>query len=251
MDQIQRDFVDRLADLGIVLSEPAQQLEQFEAYYRLLVEWNEKMNLTGITERSAVYEKHFYDSLTLASVTDLRDTASMADIGSGAGFPSLPVKIAFPHLKITIVDALAKRIRFLEEVVSSVGLANVVCLHGRAEEVSRKSEHRDRYDLVTARAVARLAALNELCLPFVRTGGTFVAMKGSDITEELEESLYSVKQLNGTIRDTVQLQLPEEGSARHLIVIAKTGSTPKAYPRKPGLPLKQPLVIGSGKTGSS
>ncbi|WP_123042648.1 16S rRNA (guanine(527)-N(7))-methyltransferase RsmG [Cohnella candidum] len=247
MDSVQRVFVERLSELGIHLSEPDKQLEQFETYYRLLVEWNEKMNLTGITEREAVYEKHFYDSLTLAGVTDLRETASIADIGSGAGFPSLPIKIAFPHLKVTIVDALAKRIRFLEEVVSGLGLKDVVCLHGRAEEVSRKPEHRDAYDLVTARAVARLAALNELCMPFAKTGGKFIAMKGSDVTEELDEALYSVKQLNGAFRNTVQLTLPSEGSARHLIVIAKTGSTPKAYPRKPGLPLKQPLVNGAAK----
>lgn len=249
MDEIQRLFVDRLAGLGIVLQEPVKQLEQFESYYRLLVEWNEKMNLTGITERPAVYEKHFYDSLTLASVTDLQKTVAMADIGSGAGFPSLPVKIAYPNLRITIIDALAKRIRFLDEVSSELGLRDVICLHGRAEEVGRKPEHRDQYDLVTARAVARLAALNELCMPFVKTGGIFVAMKGSDVEEELEESRYSAKQLNGSIQDTMQLTLPSEGSSRHLIVIAKKGSTPKAYPRKPGLPLKQPLILDSGKPG--
>lgn len=246
MDDIQKLFADRLAASGIPLTDLETQLEQLETYYRLLVEWNEKMNLTGITERSAVYEKHFYDSLTLAEAVDLRSAVSLADIGSGAGFPSLPVKIVFPHMRITIVDALAKRIRFLEAVVSALDLKDVICLHGRAEEVGRKPEHRDRYDVVTARAVARLAALNELCLPFAKTGGCFVAMKGSEIAEELEESRYSTKQLNGALRDTIHLTLPDEGSARHLVVIAKQGPTPKAYPRKAGVPLKQPLGVVTG-----
>lgn len=247
MDELQSWFVDRLTEAGSPLSDPPRQLEQFETYYRMLAEWNEKMNLTGITERNAVYEKHFYDSLTVARAVDMGQISTLADIGSGAGFPSIPLKIAFPHLHITIVDALAKRIRFLEEVVSVLGLREATCLHGRAEELGRMPEHRDRYDLVTARAVARLASLNELCLPFARSGGCFVAMKGSDIEAELEESRYSIKQLNGSVRNTLSLTLPNEGSVRHLIVIDKKGATPKAYPRKPGLPLKQPLLPGSGK----
>ncbi len=246
MDELQRLFAERLTDAGFPPASPAR-LEQFETYYRLLVEWNEKMNLTGITERDAVYEKHFYDSLTVAKAVDMGQISSLADIGSGAGFPSIPLKIVFPGLRVTIVDALAKRIRFLEEVVSVLGLRDVACLHGRAEELGRLPEHRDRYDLATARAVARLAGLNELCLPFVRPGGCFVAMKGSDIEAELDESLYSAKQLNGTVRTTVSLTLPSEGSSRHLIVIDKKGPTPKAYPRKPGLPLKQPLMSGGAK----
>jgi 16S rRNA (guanine527-N7)-methyltransferase len=251
MDELQRLFVQRLSQAGIELAEPERKLEQFETYFRLLVEWNEKMNLTGITEREAVYEKHFYDSLTVARAADMGKVAMLADIGSGAGFPSLPLKIVFPHLRVTIVDALAKRIRFLEEVVSALSLENVRCLHGRAEEVGRMPEHRDRYDLVTARAVARLSALNELCMPFVRSGGCFVAMKGSDIAEELEESLYSIKQLNGSVRETLSLTLPAEGSVRHLIVIDKKGPTPKAYPRKPGVPLRQPLVSGGKASGGA
>lgn len=245
MDPIQQLFMDRLAASGIVLSNPAIQLRQFESYYCLLVEWNEKMNLTGITERGAVYEKHFYDSLMLNEAVDLDQATSLADIGSGAGFPSIPLKIVYPHLKITIVDALAKRIRFLQEIVAAVGLENVVCLHGRAEEIARLPEHRDQYDVVTARAVARLAALNELCLPFARAGGTFVAMKGSDLDDELEESRYSAQQLNAAIQDTIVLTLPGEGAVRQLVVMTKQCATPKAYPRKPGTPLKQPLIAGS------
>jgi len=245
MDDTQRLFVDRLAESGIVLDNPDVQLHQFEMYYKLLVEWNEVMNLTGITEREAVYEKHFYDSLTLTGAADLNHASTLADIGSGAGFPSLPVKIVFPHLKVTIVDSLAKRIRFLQAVTAALDLREVTCLHGRAEEVGRDPIHRDRYDVVTARAVARLAALNELCLPFARVGGMFVAMKGSDVNEELEESRYSARKLNAAIRDTLVLTLPGEGSARQLIALVKQGPTPRDYPRKPGVPLKQPLVAGS------
>lgn len=244
MDNIQQLFVERLAASGIVLDNPDLQLQQFESYYRLLIEWNEKMNLTGITERSAVYEKHFYDSLLLGEAVDLNHASSLADIGSGAGFPALPLKIVYPHLKIMIVDALAKRIRFLQEVVALIGLENVVCLHGRAEEVGRDPAHRDQYDVVTARAVARLAALNELCLPFVRTGGNFIAMKGSELDGELEESRYSARQLKGAIQNTVVLKLPGEGAVRQLVVVVKQGPTPKSYPRKPGIPLKQPLIAG-------
>ncbi|TJY41706.1 16S rRNA (guanine(527)-N(7))-methyltransferase RsmG [Cohnella pontilimi] len=242
MDEIQRRFAERLTERGIELRDSEKQLEQFETYYRLLVEWNEKMNLTGITEREQVYEKHFYDSLTVAQISGFGDASSMADIGSGAGFPSIPLKIVFPHLQVVIVDALAKRIRFLEEVVSRLGLSDVLCIHGRAEEVARKLEHRDRYDIVTARAVARLAVLNEFCLPFVRTGGRFIAMKGSDIEQELEESRYSMQKLNASLQEVLRFQLPGEGSERHLIVIAKSNPTPKAYPRKPGTPLKEPLL---------
>jgi 16S rRNA (guanine527-N7)-methyltransferase len=246
MDDVQRQFSARLTDLGIPLRNADRQIDQFETYFQLLVEWNGKMNLTGITERDAVYEKHFYDSLTVAGAADFSAVASLADIGSGAGFPSLPLKILFPHLRITIVDALAKRIRFLEEVVGELGLSDVRCIHGRAEELARKPEHRDRYDIVTARAVARLAVLNEFCLPFVRTGGFFIAMKGSDVDQELEESRYSAELLHAAIANVQKLRLPAEGSERHLIVFHKNGPTPKAYPRKPGTPLKEPLVRPGG-----
>jgi len=245
MDDTQQLFVSRLADMGIELHDPDLQLRQFETYYRLLVEWNEKMNLTGITERDAVYEKHFYDSLTLGRAVDLNLARTLVDIGSGAGFPSIPVKIVYPHLKITIIDSLAKRIRFLQEVVSSLELQDVECLHGRAEEVARLSGHRDQYDVATARAVARLSVLNELCLPFVCIGGCFVAMKGSEVNEELEESRYSARRLNASIENPIELTLPGEGSARHLVPLSKQGPTPSTYPRKPGIPAKQPLLSGN------
>lgn len=240
MDAVQQQFTQLLAQHGISLSN--QQLDQYETYYRLLVEWNEKMNLTGITEREAVYIKHFYDSISLSFFVPLSNVRSIADIGSGAGFPSIPVKIAFPQIKVTIVDSLNKRITFLKHLVEQLGLTDVDCVHGRAEDIARMGIHRDQYDLVTARAVARLAALNELCLPFAKSGGLFASMKGADPTEEVEEARYSINALKSELRDVKSFQLPVEDSKRHIVLIEKKGSTPAKYPRKAGVPIKTPLI---------
>ncbi|WP_411344543.1 16S rRNA (guanine(527)-N(7))-methyltransferase RsmG [Paenibacillus sp. WLX1005] len=240
MDQIQQQFTDMLAAKGIEINE--QQLQQFEAYYEELITWNEKMNLTGITERDQVYTKHFYDSLTLAFYVDMHNVQSLADIGSGAGFPGIPLKIVFPHIQLRIVDSLNKRITFLQSVADRLALKQVELIHGRAEEVGRKEGYRDAHDLVTARAVARLAVLNEFCLPFVKTGGTFAAMKGSDLTEEIKEARRSLGLLKGKIKQVHEFQLPIEQSDRHIVVIEKEGATPVRYPRKPGTPMKEPLI---------
>jgi 16S rRNA (guanine527-N7)-methyltransferase len=240
MDQTWTRFSSKLAERNITLTEA--QLNQFELYYKLLVEWNERMNLTGITEREAVYEKHFYDSVSLSFYVDMNGVGSIADIGSGAGFPSLPIKICFPHLKVTIVDSLNKRISFLQHVVTELGLQNVTCLHGRAEDIARLSEHRDQYDLVTARAVAKLNVLNEFCLPFVRKGGIFAAMKGGDPADELREAAVSMRELRAKSVGVQAMQLPWEQSERHIVMLQKTDKTPKIYPRKAGTPLKQPIV---------
>lgn len=240
MDQTIQWFTEQLAAQQIVLSE--QQLAQFERYYELLVEWNEKMNLTGITERDAVYEKHFYDSITLAFYVNIGEKASIADIGSGAGFPSIPLKIVFPHLQVLIVDSLNKRIGFLKHVVEELGLERVEAVHGRAEDVARMAQYRDKFELVTARAVARLAVLNEFCLPFVKPGGLFASMKGASLAEELKEASYSLKELKGKLAAQYELRLPNEQSERHIVCIDKLAATPKKYPRKAGTPLKQPLI---------
>ncbi|WP_409343671.1 16S rRNA (guanine(527)-N(7))-methyltransferase RsmG [Paenibacillus sp. MBLB4367] len=240
MDQVVLDFQKRLSQHGITLTE--QQFVQFEQYFRELVLWNEKMNLTGITEREQVYVKHFYDSLSLAFFVDLTKAETLADIGTGAGFPSIPLKIAFPHLRVTLVDSLNKRIQFLSHVCDTLGLTDVACVHGRAEDLARKEEYRDQFDVVTARAVARLAALNELCLPFVRKDGVFVSMKGSDPQEEVREAGLSLRELRGKLVQVHQFELPIEQAQRHLIVIRKTTTTPAKYPRKAGTPLKSPLV---------
>ncbi|WP_424769344.1 16S rRNA (guanine(527)-N(7))-methyltransferase RsmG [Paenibacillus sp. sgz302251] len=240
MDTTQQWFTKRMEERGITLS--PIQLEQFEQYFRLLVEWNEKMNLTGITERDAVYEKHFFDSVSLSFFVNMNQVHTLADIGSGAGFPSIPLKICFPHVSVMIVDSLNKRIQFLSHLSQQLGLSDVICLHGRAEDIAQLPAHRDHYDLVTARAVARLNVLNEFCLPFVRKGGLFAAMKGSKSDEELGEAKFSLQELKGRVKTQHELSLPNEQSERHIIVIEKTDTTPRKYPRKAGMPLKQPLM---------
>lgn len=240
MDQVQADFARLLQPHDITLNET--QLSQFERYYQELISWNEKMNLTGITDREEVYVKHFYDSLTLAFYVKMEDIQTLADIGSGAGFPGIPLKIVFPHLRLTIVDSLNKRIQFLQHVVDELNLDQVTLIHGRAEDIARKPECREQFDLVTARAVARMAVLNEFCLPFVKVKGTFAAMKGTDPAEELKEANKSFKELKGAHRDTFQFTLPVSDSSRHIILIEKKASTPKLYPRKAGTPLKTPLI---------
>lgn len=240
MDSVQSQFCALLQEHGIELS--ARQLQQFERYYEELVSWNEKMNLTGITDREQVYIKHFYDSLSLAFYVSIDKISSLADIGSGAGFPGIPLKICYPHLQLTIVDSLNKRIQFLQHVVDELGLENVQLLHGRAEDLARQSGLRDSFDLVTARAVARMAVLNEFCLPFAKPGGMFVAMKGSDPKDELQEAAFSLSELKGKCIKTPQFVLPMEQSERHLVIANKVAATPKKYPRKAGTPAKTPLI---------
>lgn len=240
MDNTEAQFTARLQERGITLS--AEQLKQFELYYEELVSWNEKMNLTGITEREQVYTKHFYDSISLAFFLDMNEIENLADIGSGAGFPGIPLKICFPHLKLTIVDSLNKRISFLQHICTTLKLTDVQLIHGRAEDIARQYTHRDAYDLVTARAVARQSLLNEFCLPFTRKNGVFAAMKGSDPSEELAEAKYSLKELRAELSKVESFSLPVEESARHIVLIRKTGATPAKYPRKAGIPAKTPLI---------
>lgn len=242
MDDIQTNFREQMLLQNIELTD--HQMAQFETYYLVLIAWNEKVNLTGITDKEEVYMKHFYDSLSLSFFVSIRDVKHMADIGSGAGFPSIPLKIVFPHLKVTIVDSLNKRIQFLNHLVKELNITDVKCVHGRAEDVARLPEHRDHYDLVTARAVAKLVVLNELCLPFATIGGTFVAMKGSDIQEELDSCAYSLNELRSKYIYTRNFHLPDmDKSTRNLIFMRKFSPTPNAYPRKAGTPLKNPLTL--------
>jgi 16S rRNA (guanine527-N7)-methyltransferase len=232
-------FQSELAQNGIVLSE--EQLGQFQRYFELLVEWNEKMNLTAITEQEEVYMKHFYDSLTAGMYTDLTKPIRICDVGAGAGFPSIPLKIAFPNLDVTIIDSLNKRITFLNHLASELKLERVQFVHGRAEEMGRKPEHREQYDMVTARAVARMSVLSELCLPFAKTGGTFVAMKAASAADEMERAAKAVGTLGGKTEDVFSFRLPIENSERTIIVVRKEKETPKKYPRKPGTPNKTPI----------
>lgn len=219
----------------------ARQQEQFERYYQLLIEWNKKINLTALTGREEVYLKHFYDSLSPAFYFNFEEISMVADIGSGAGFPGLPLKICFPHLKLTIIDALKKRILFLEHLVDHLNLKGVTLLHDRAEMAGHKPEHRQQYDLVMARAVAQLPVLAELCLPFAKVGGSFIAMKGSKGLAEVEQSKRALATLGGALEVVHRFELPEDAGQRQLIVIRKEKPTPKRYPRQPGLPAKKPL----------
>ncbi len=233
-------FVAALGDKGIDLSET--QIRQFDAYYHLLVEWNEKMNLTAITEEQEVYTKHFYDSVSAAFSFPFASIQTAADIGGGAGFPSIPLKICFPHVRFTVIDSLNKRMNFLAHVCNELGLENFSPVHARAEEAGQDKQLRESFDLVTARAVARLNVLAEYCLPFARVGGHFVAMKGAGGSLELQEAKKAIKVLGGKTEKVNTFELPDEAGERNIIVIHKEGATPKAYPRKPGVPAKKPLV---------
>ncbi|ANK60460.1 16S rRNA (guanine(527)-N(7))-methyltransferase RsmG [Loigolactobacillus backii] len=236
-------FKAALAEHDIQLSD--QQMAQFATYFKLLVATNEKMNLTSITDEAGVYLKHFYDSLTPSFyVESLRHEAlTICDVGAGAGFPSLPLKIAFPQLKITIVDSLNKRIKFLNELAAALNLSDVAFYHDRAELFgSKRSEHCESFDLVTARAVARLNVLSELCLPLVKKGGQFIALKGQLPAAELTEAKYAIHLLGGNLATNEAFELPDNGGARQLLTIVKRRQTPKRYPRRAGVPNKEPLV---------
>ncbi|MCT0005761.1 16S rRNA (guanine(527)-N(7))-methyltransferase RsmG [Weissella confusa] len=235
------EFAAALREHNVELN--AQQLAQYQQYYERLVAVNEHMNLTAITERDEVYLKHFYDSLTLAWAYPEIQTEElhMIDVGAGAGFPSLPLKIAFPQLQITIIDALNKRINFLRDLVKELGLEGVTVEHARAEEFGNKTAPaREQYDVATARALARLNVLGELTLPFVKVGGVLLAMKGSAADEELAEAKKAITTLGAEIGDQIDVSLPN-GDPRSVIVIKKVKNTPKKYPRKPGDPVRKPL----------
>ncbi|KAA0566099.1 16S rRNA (guanine(527)-N(7))-methyltransferase RsmG [Rossellomorea aquimaris] len=233
------EFQSMLEEKGISLS--PQQLNQFERYYELLVEWNEKMNLTAITEKEDVYLKHFYDSISAAFYVDFTQVTTLCDVGAGAGFPSIPLKICYPHLHISIVDSLNKRITFLNHLSDELGLENTNFYHDRAETFGKNKAHREKYDMVTARAVARMSVLSELCLPLVKTGGLFVAMKASNVKEELSNAKKAIGMLGGQTDKMYSFVLPEEESERNIVKIDKVKETPNKYPRKPGTPNKLPL----------
>ncbi|MCA1065634.1 16S rRNA (guanine(527)-N(7))-methyltransferase RsmG [Rossellomorea aquimaris] len=233
------EFQSMLEEKGIPLS--SQQMDQFERYYELLVEWNEKMNLTAITEKEEVYLKHFYDSISAAFYVDFSQVTTLCDVGAGAGFPSIPLKICFPHLHISIVDSLNKRITFLNHLSNELGLEHTSFYHDRAESFGKNKDHREKYDMVTARAVARMSVLSELCLPLVKKGGFFVAMKASNVNEELSNAKKAISTLGGQTDKMYSFVLPEEESERNIVKIDKVKETPNKYPRKPGTPNKLPL----------
>lgn len=236
------EFKTALKTHGIELDD--HQIAQFETYYQFLVQANQYVNLTAITEQKDVYLKHFYDSLLPAiELPELRTQAvTLCDVGAGAGFPSLPLKIAFPQLKVTIVDSLNKRIKFLEELVARLGLQDVELHHARAEEFAgKKSKFRESFELVTARAVARMSVLAELCLPLVRLGGQMIALKAQKTAQELADAQKAIQVLGGKVENDIETQLPETHDQRNLVILQKVKHTPKQYPRKAGTPARNPI----------
>ncbi|TWI59600.1 16S rRNA (guanine(527)-N(7))-methyltransferase RsmG [Halalkalibacter nanhaiisediminis] len=234
-----KQFIPLLKERGITLTEKQEQ--QFDTYYRILVEWNEKMNLTAITDEDEVYLKHFYDSLSASFYYDFQPGQRLIDVGAGAGFPSIPLKILFPELHVSIVDSLNKRITFLEHLATELGLEGVSFYHDRAETFGQNVQHRQQYDIVTARAVARMSVLAELCLPLAKINGDFIAMKGAGTSDELNDAQKAIALLGGSIILDEAFTLPIEKSERHIVHIRKVKATPKKYPRKPGTPNKTPL----------
>lgn len=236
----EQQFIAALKEKGIELSET--QIAQFKKYFELLVEWNEKMNLTAITDLEGVYLKHFYDSISASFYFDFTKVTTVCDVGAGAGFPSLPIKICFPHLQVTIVDSLNKRITFLNHLSEELGLQNVQFVHARAEEFGQNAKYREQFEVVTARAVARLSVLSELCVPIAKEGGYFVALKAAAGPDELKDAKKAISTLGIQLKEEFAFLLPVEESERTLYIFDKIKSTPKKYPRKAGVPNKTPII---------
>ena len=220
-----------------------KQKQQFKLYFKMLIEVNEHVNLTRITEEDEVYLKHFYDSITplFTFGAVFKDGATLCDVGAGAGFPSIPLKILKPGLKVTIVDSLQKRLNFLKDLISELGLTDVELVHGRAEEVGQNKLYRERFDIVTARAVARMSVLSEYCLPLVKKGGYFVALKGPKAEDELDDGKKALEVLGGKLIKDEELTLPASEEERTLVLVQKVKSTPKKYPRQAGTPRRKPI----------
>ncbi|MBE5925259.1 MAG: 16S rRNA (guanine(527)-N(7))-methyltransferase RsmG [Lachnospiraceae bacterium] len=229
-------------EIGIDLSD--EQLDKFFTYYEMLIETNKVMNLTAITDKDEVIVKHFLDSMLLVKAyPDILDCekVKILDLGTGAGFPGLPLKIVFPYIDIVLMDSLNKRVKFLQEVIDKLGLNGIEAIHGRAEEMARNKTHREAYDICVSRAVANLSTLSEYCLPFVKVSGSFISYKSSEIEEELNSAKKAITTIGGKLTAVKKVNLPGSDIERSFVIIAKEKNTPKAYPRKAGTATKNPL----------
>ena len=228
---------EKSKDLGVRFS--VKQIEQFFEYMNLLIEWNEKMNLTAITEPDEIILKHFIDSITI--LKELEEGSKLVDVGTGAGFPGIPLSIMNPTLKITLVDSLNKRLIFLQEVVNKLKLENIEIVHARAEEFGQNKKYREQFDISTSRAVANLATLSEYLIPLVKIGGKVISMKAAEAKQELNEAKKAIEVLGGTVEKVDEFNLPQSDIGRTVIIIRKNKITPNKYPRKPGTPSKEPI----------
>ena len=230
------EFISKVNELGIELT--SKQIEQLDIYCKFLLEYNSHTNLTAIKEEDQVYLKHFYDSLTFIKAIDVTKYDNLLDIGTGAGFPGMVLKIVFPNLEVTLLDSNNKKINFLKELTMKLGLTKIDFYHGRAEEFCVKN--REKFDIVTARAVTNMTALTELCLPLTKINGYFIALKGSN-QEELNDSMYAIEKLGGIVEETINFELPYDGGERNIVRIIKQKNTPKEYPRRYEKIVKNPL----------
>ena len=236
-EEFKKVLYEKTKQIGIELKE--EQLEKFYLYMNILLEWNEKINLTAITNEEEIILKHFVDSLTINKY--IEEGKSIIDVGTGAGFPGIPIKILREDLKVTLLDSLNKRINFLNEVIEKLDLKNIECIHGRAEEFGKNKNYREKYDLATSRAVANMSTLSEYLIPCVKVGGKVLAMKGDKAEEELEEAKKAIKLLGGKVENIDNFYLPDSDIKRNIIIIKKIEKTERKFPRKPGTPAKEPI----------
>ena len=232
-------LIESANELGIRLNE--KMSDNFFMYKDLLLEWNEKINLTAITEEREIILKHFIDSISILTAVEMKKEISIVDIGTGAGFPGIPVKIVYPDCKMTLIDSLNKRVKFLQEVITKLQLQDITAVHGRAEDVGQDKNHREKYDLCLSRAVANLSVLAEFCLPMVKIGGEFISLKGPDATEEISTAKTAINILGGEISDIKKLKIPNSDIVHSIVVIKKIRQVPSKYPRKAGYVTKNPI----------
>lgn len=219
----------------------SQRMEQFKRFFKILLEWNERLNLTRITEPEEVVTKHYLDSFAPAKLLAFREGERVCDVGAGAGFPGIPLKILYPGIHVTLIDSQKKKVSFLKTVINQLGLTDIEAVHGRGEELGRKGTYRETYDKVLARAVAPLSVLLELSLPFAALGGVFIAYKGPKASEEVQEAKKAIEILGGEIEKIENIKIPFLVEKRVLVIIGKKNKTPEEYPRRPGVPEKKPL----------